>query len=236
LISFPGLFAVYTRVGIGNNVKMTTDSQFDERSHLQFHSELLYGNDKHTNESTGAMDMVKRDRFELLSAYLDGEVTSAERRQVEEWLANDPTIQRLYQRLLKLRQGLRSIPMPQPKQGLEETVKQVLARSRQRSRMAVLYASGTVAACVIAAMAGLLSNSESKAPQLAQRQSPQPAQQIQSSPPPVLISPLMIAINSSVVPIPKAAEAIDELSPATKENKVERVESLPQQDLEKNIN
>jgi len=29
------------------------------------------------------MDMLKRDRFELLSAYLDGEVTAAERQQVE---------------------------------------------------------------------------------------------------------------------------------------------------------
>ena len=32
--------------------------------------------------------MVKRDRFELISAYLDGEVTAAERKQVEEWLVN----------------------------------------------------------------------------------------------------------------------------------------------------
>jgi len=31
------------------------------------------------------MDMLKRDRFELLSAYLDGEVTAAQRQQVEDW-------------------------------------------------------------------------------------------------------------------------------------------------------
>jgi len=43
------------------------------------------------------MDMLKRDRFELLSAYLDGEVTAAQRQQVEDWLGNDPEVQ-LYAR------------------------------------------------------------------------------------------------------------------------------------------
>jgi len=38
------------------------------------------------------MDMEKRDCFELLSAYLDGEVTATERRQVEEWLSTDASI------------------------------------------------------------------------------------------------------------------------------------------------
>ena len=84
-----------TQVGIGNNVKMNTDSQFDKSSYLQLSKNLLERNDKHTNESTGAMRMMKRDGYELLSAYLDGEVTAAERKQVEEWLANDPTVQSL---------------------------------------------------------------------------------------------------------------------------------------------
>jgi hypothetical protein len=78
---------------------MTTDSQFYDRSPLQLPQDLSDGMAKHTNESTGLMDMVKRDRFELLSAYLDGEVTATERKQVEEWLANDASVQCLYARL-----------------------------------------------------------------------------------------------------------------------------------------
>jgi anti-sigma factor RsiW len=52
------------------------------------------------------MDMHERtrDRFELLNAYLDGEVTAAERRQIEDWLTTDSTIQCLYARALELRQ------------------------------------------------------------------------------------------------------------------------------------
>jgi anti-sigma factor RsiW len=55
------------------------------------------------------LDVTKRDRFELLSAYLDGEVTSEERRLVATWLDEDPETQGLYQRLLQLRQGFHGI-------------------------------------------------------------------------------------------------------------------------------
>ena len=55
-------------------------------------------------------DVTKRDRFELVSAYLDGEVTPAERLLVANWLAHDPEVQRLYRRLLLLRQAFRTMP------------------------------------------------------------------------------------------------------------------------------
>ena len=80
------------------------------------------------------MDMLKRDRFELLSAYLDGEVTACERRQVEDWLANDPESQRLYGRLLTLRQGLQTMPVPSTQQSVENTIEQVYQRMHRRSR------------------------------------------------------------------------------------------------------
>ncbi|MEL6165322.1 MAG: zf-HC2 domain-containing protein, partial [Cyanobacteria bacterium J06628_3] len=80
---------------------MNTEHHFDN-SRLQSQKKLRDGNDGNTNNLTGAKNMVKRDRFELLSAYLDGEVTAAERRQVEEWLANDSSVQNLHKRLLSL--------------------------------------------------------------------------------------------------------------------------------------
>lgn len=199
---------MFTRVGIGNNVKMTTDSQFDDRSPLQHHKDLPGGNAEHTNESTGAMDMVKRDCFELLSAYLDGEVTAAERKQVEEWLADDATVKRLYARLLKLRQGVRAIPVPEPQQSLEETVEQVMARLRRRPRLVWMAGGAAIAACVISALSGLLTGGESRIPQLAQNQPMQQTQSVMSTP--VVASPLRVAINNPVIPIPKTAEASPE--------------------------
>jgi len=204
LINFSSLSASLTRLGIGNNVKMTTDSQFSDRSDLQANKDLQIQGVKQTNESTGAMDMVKRDRFELLSAYLDGEVTAAERKQVEQWLANDASVQVLYARLLKLRQGVRNIPVPQPIQPIEETVQQVMASLRRRSRLALVCGGTAVAACVISALSGWLPGGDSSITQMAYKPSIQPTQQ---TPTPVAASPLMVAINTPVFPIPKTAEA-----------------------------
>ncbi|MFH7026316.1 MAG: anti-sigma factor family protein [Heteroscytonema crispum UTEX LB 1556] len=182
---------------------MTTDySQFNDCSPLQLHQDLSGGMAEHTNDSTGAMDMVKRDRFELLSAYLDGEVTAAERRQVEEWLSNDPTIQPLYARLLKIRQGLRTLPVPQ-QPPIEETVQQVFARLRRRSRYLALSGGAAIAAIVIGAVSGIFTGGDSPAPQLAKHTT----EPTQTTPAPVSAAPLMVAINNSVFPIPKTAEA-----------------------------
>ncbi|MBD2297827.1 zf-HC2 domain-containing protein [Nostoc sp. FACHB-87] len=184
---------------------MTTDSQFNDRSHSQLTGDLSAGMDQHTNESTGTTDMVKRDRFELLSAYLDGEVTATERRQVEEWLANDASVQCLYARLLKLRQGLRTLPVPDTAQSPEVTAQKVFSRLSRRSRLAWTFGGAAVAACFISVVSGLLPGSESRTPQLAQKppaeiESPSAAK---TSTTPT--APLMVAINNPVIEIPKAA-------------------------------
>jgi anti-sigma factor RsiW len=189
---------------------MTTDSQFDSHFPLQLPEDLSDGMVECTNESTGFRDMVKRDRFELLSAYLDGEVTAPERRQVEEWLANDASVQCLYARLLKLRQGLRTLPVPTAQQSPEATVEQVLTRLRRRSRFNWLVGSAAVAACLIGAVSGLVPGSGSRVPQLAQRPQIEPIQTSSAS----LVPPssLMVGLNNPVIEIPKAAVASPENS------------------------
>lgn len=148
------------------------------------------------NESTGGMDMLKRDSFELLSAYLDGEVTADERRQVENWLDNDPEIQLLYGRLLKLRQGLRSIPAPPAQQPAEQTVQQVFARLDRRPKIAGFWGGAAIAALFISALSAVLPTS-----QLPERQ--------QASSPPQALPDLMVALNSPVVEIPKTVEVLE---------------------------
>ncbi|WP_066378621.1 anti-sigma factor family protein [Anabaena sp. CA = ATCC 33047] len=189
---------------------MTTDSQFHESCRWQRPRDLPNEMAKHTKKATGAMDMVKRDRFELLSAYLDGEVTADERKQVEEWLANDAAVQRLYARLLKLRQALRSMPVPTPQHSPETTAKEVFARVNRRSRLNLTFGGAAIAACVIGAISGWLPGRESSIPQLAQQQI-QPSQPTQTATEPtVTSSPLMVAINNPVIEIPKAAVSSSE--------------------------
>ncbi len=184
---------------------MTTDSQFYNHSDLQLPSDVPDGLAKHTNESTGAIDMVKRDRFELLSAYLDGEVTAAERKQVEEWLANDAAVKCLYARLLKLRQSLRTLPVPDSQEPIETTIQRVFARLRRRSQFVWACSGAAVAAaCVIGSISGIIPGGESKTLQLAEQRIGEPAP---TTPVAIPASRLMVALNNPVIEIPKAAIA-----------------------------
>lgn len=207
---------------------MTTDSQFHDRSYSQLPRDLPDGMAKYTNESTGTIDMVKRDRFELLSAYLDGEVTAAERRQVEEWLEKDASVQRLYARLLKLRQNLRNLPVPAAQQSPETIFQQVWARLRRRSQLTWMFGGVAIAACAIGAVTSLLPGSESRTLQLAQQTQTQTQPKPATTTPVVPVSPLMVALNNPVIEIPKTAVA----SPQKPANQA----PLQQQGTLKNIN
>ncbi|AFY36148.1 anti-sigma factor [Calothrix sp. PCC 7507] len=186
---------------------MTTDSQFSDRFPSQRPQDLPDEMAMHTNESTGAMDMVKRDRFELLSAYLDGEVTAAERKQIEAWLTNDASVQCLYARLLKLRQGLQTLPVP-TEQPIETTVQQVLSRLHRRTQLAWVLGGAAVAACVIGSVTGIIPSGNSGTLQLAQQRL-EPRQTTPETPA-IPVSPLMVALNNPVIEIPKAAVASPE--------------------------
>lgn len=105
------------------------------------------------------LDVLKRDRFELLSAYLDGEVTAQERKQVEAWLATDPEFQRLHRRLLKLNHSVQSLPIPATKP-TEQTVRQVMHRLDHRPKLMLIWSGlgATAAAAVVGAVSLLLPN------------------------------------------------------------------------------
>jgi hypothetical protein len=148
----------------------------------------------------GIMDMEKRDRFELLSAYLDGEVSSAERRLVESWIDNDPSVKSQYLRLLRLRSGLQNLPI-ESTQSPEEILRQVWAKLRFRPRWAWIF-GGAIAVCAIS-ISGLIPGSNSRNLQIAQQINPTPTSVVQE--PEVPASPLMVAINNPVIEIPKTA-------------------------------
>lgn len=150
-------------------------------------------------EAARDMDSLQRDQFELLSAYIDGEVTAAERYQVQEWLASEPKMQRLYAKLLKLRSGLQKLAVPATEVTVQETTKQVFARiNRRRIRNAVVWGGGVIAAVFVGALSGVVPGTQ-MIPRLAQSPSLNQAPE-----------PLMIAVNRPVIEIPKAIESSPE--------------------------
>lgn len=65
-----------------------------------------------TNSATGqSLFALNDDEFELISAYLDGEVSEQERAKVEQLIAEDPSVQQLYQEQLKLREAVKLLPL-----------------------------------------------------------------------------------------------------------------------------
>lgn len=93
--------------------------------------------------------------FELLSAYLDGEVSPEQRKQVQQWLARDDRARELYLRLSKLRQTFRSFPTPEPQVSAAELADRVFASENSRCGKRVALLGGAVAAAVVATLTSL---------------------------------------------------------------------------------
>ncbi|NEO97594.1 MAG: Fis family transcriptional regulator [Symploca sp. SIO2E9] len=146
-------------------------------------------------EAVSEMDSLQRDRFELLSAYIDGEVTAAERSYVQDLLATDSDMQRLHARLIKLRRQLQSLPVPPTEITAQETAQVVLKKiNRQRIHKTITWGGGAIAALFVCALSGIIPGSQSPQPTLVEFNSPE-----------VSSEPLMIAVNRPVIPIPKTA-------------------------------
>ncbi|NEO26746.1 MAG: zf-HC2 domain-containing protein [Kamptonema sp. SIO4C4] len=149
------------------------------------------------------MNGIKRDRFELLSAYLDGETSPQERQQVETWLTEDPNIQQMYRRLLQLRRGLQSLPVPEPQQSAEEMAEQVYATVKRRHHRRVAVWGGTaVAAAVVGLVTMVLPGNQSLLPRMAETTEKDPAIATSSD-------DLMLAINKPVVEIPTVEDELN---------------------------
>ncbi|NJR50905.1 MAG: Fis family transcriptional regulator [Leptolyngbyaceae cyanobacterium CSU_1_3] len=156
---------------------------------------------------------LQRDRFELLSAYLDGEVTAAERKQVEEWLSTDATVQQLHSRLLKLRQGFRSLPVPVPSQPVEATVQQVFARIDRQPKLSLVWSGTAIAALFVGAVTIFSPIGRSPIPEMASQPSIQTPQER-----PMSSEGLLVALDRPVLSIPKAA-TVDSKAPDGFDNK-----------------
>lgn len=152
------------------------------------------------SQPTAAPDLWQRDRFELLSAYLDGEVSADERRQVEDWLANDPTVQQLHARLLKLRQAFQAMPIPMAdERAVQATVDAVFAKVDRRSHPARwLWGGVAIAAVALGAVTSTFLGENRLSPSLVGQNSD--PTNVQPSPTDNT-EPLMIALDKPLVSI-----------------------------------
>ncbi|MBE9136085.1 zf-HC2 domain-containing protein [Nodosilinea sp. LEGE 07088] len=138
------------------------------------------------------LDVTKRDRFELLSAYLDGEVTPDERQQVLCWLQNSDDTRCLYNRLLSLRQGMRTQSCP-PVCDAEDTLVGVFRSLNHRLKLVTMAGAGVLAIGAINLLSGGTVPSYG-------------AWRVATVAPP---ETLQIALDQPAFPIPEAAAVVD---------------------------
>jgi anti-sigma factor RsiW len=147
------------------------------------------------------LDVLNEERFELLSAYLDGEVTVAERKQVEAWLDTDPEFQRLHKQMLQMQRSFQAMSVP-PSESIETTVQQVMARIDRRPRIMVVWSGlgAVAAAAVVGVVSGILPPSQ-LAPQTAAN-IPQTGLVVPEAGATQIAPPLMLSLDQPPVAIP----------------------------------
>ncbi|AFY37482.1 hypothetical protein Lepto7376_1114 [[Leptolyngbya] sp. PCC 7376] len=159
------------------------------------------------NLDISAMTDEKLAHIELLSAYIDGEATPEESRQVQALLDHDPEFKRQYLHLHQIRQGLQAMPTP-ASQSHRKLSNQVFTRLRWRKgKVLSIWGSGAIAALFIA---GVVSNIPRSNPTEQFARNSQPST-------PTLLEPnefnqeeaLVVALNRPVLQIPKLATASD---------------------------
>lgn len=146
---------------------------------------------------------IPQERFELLSAYIDGEVTESEEQLVEQWLSDDVSLRRLYQQQLKLRQLLIDLPVPVAARSSAKTetdmmIDRVFAEIDKRSqrRNWKLAGIGIAVAAVVGVFGSLFTFNSS--PQFS------PVANSVKAPAPVAEEPVLIAMEEPLVPVPKS--------------------------------
>ena len=153
---------------------------------------------EYVSPSSDSDDLEQReDRcFELLSAYIDEEATVAERKQVQQWLDNDPQIKQTYLQLLKLQNGMQSLSVPcSPTSNInlaEEVCKKIDSR-RDHKRIAIW--GSAIAATIIGTVVSIVPNSLSPF-KMAKNTISEPVNQ------PTMVA---VSLNKPAVIIPKAA-------------------------------
>jgi predicted anti-sigma-YlaC factor YlaD len=142
------------------------------------------------------------EKFELLSAYLDGEVNAAERKQVELWLQEDAAFKAMYNKMRGMHAAIEQIPLPPVTEPINKFADQVFAKIDQRRQFKFLkVVGGACVAGLVAAGALFTATFQDSNHQMQVAKSVLPTSVPNSLSILVKPTPLMVALNDSIVQI-----------------------------------
>ncbi len=143
------------------------------------------------------------EKFLLLSAYIDGEVTPSERHQVQEWLDTDPQFKQQYLQQLRLHQGINRTPVPTPSPAPSKMADAVFQEIDQQNRHRRVLVGGGI---LIAAMLSVLVPNFWLKPSLSPNFAKQEIDSMEVEPTEVIPSGdsegLVIALNQPIMELP----------------------------------
>lgn len=149
---------------------------------------------------------MKPEKIELISAYIDDEVTPSQRREVEALLETDPVAKHLYERLLQLHSEFQRIPIDITLEPVDKTIEQVFNKIDRRSkRNFVLVGSAVVGLC-IAVISGFISTTRSPVTKLAEVSDSETLQIALNEPVIETLNPdnVILTVNEPLLQIPQA--------------------------------
>ncbi len=142
------------------------------------------------------------EKFELLSAYLDDEVNAAERQQVELWLQEDAAFKAMYNKMRGMHQAIEQIPLPPVTEPINKFADQVFAKIDQRRQFKFFkVVGGACVAGMVAAGAMFTATFQGANHQMQMAKSVLPTSVPNSLSIVVKPTPLMVALNDSIVQI-----------------------------------
>lgn len=144
------------------------------------------------------------DSFELLSAYIDGELSLSEKKQVQIWLDRDPQFKKLYTQLLSLQGQIQHSVAPPSDKSIDEITAEVFhVIDRRRNWRSLLVCGGSaIAASIIAGMSGIVPGLSPLSPNIARID---PSDTVSS---PVMLA---VALDRPAINIPKSVNGYDNL-------------------------
>ena len=150
------------------------------------------------NHNSSRPNNDQEDYFELLSAYLDGELEPAECAKVQQWLDEEPEIKRIYIQLLKLQNQMQNSAAPPSTISTAELSAGVFSQldRTKRKQRSLVWCGSAIAAAVLAAISGMIPGINFSSLRMAK-----------SSTQTDFSAPIMlaVAVNKPAINIPKAA-------------------------------
>ena len=122
----------------------------------------------------GLDKLTKDDRFELLSAYVDNELSVSERRQVEAWLESDPEMEQQYRALSAISRSFQSIPAPPGMVSADDMLEAVFTKVDRKPRRWKIAGITTAIVAGIGALGAMLGG-PLMSPQIAEKIPPENA-------------------------------------------------------------